>query len=484
MSSLPHNVTPLREGDGSVAVNLGLLINDYAEQALLGAVLISNRAYDRAAEFVQQRDFGNGVHGRIWAAIGHLIDYGINANPVTLKNFFDQDGALKDIGGAQYLARLATSAITVTGAEDYARNVRDLSRRRDLIVACQEAISDASTVDVEKPAERVIEDHQTQLALVSDGHGQRRGMISIAEAARLAVEATERAYKGESVSLRTGLADLDDNIGGLLPSDLVVLAGRPAMGKTAAALCIASHAAKTGFPPAFFSLEQSAEQLAQRLLARRSGVSATAQQRGKLDSADWEPYLREQRFVSSLPFFVDDTSALSVGQICVRARRAHRRYGIKLVVVDHLQLVRAERQREARRLEIDHITGSLKALAKELGLPVLLLSQLTRGIESRDDKRPTLHDLRESGTIEQDADRVIFIYREEYYLTRRRPSRTASIEEQNVYREKMHRCAGLAELIIGKDRHGPGGSVTVHWNAERMAFEDLARQYPQHDNVI
>ena len=455
--------------------------NDHAEQALLGAIMCSNQSYLRVAEFLKPEHFSNALHARIFAAAGRLIDAGQNANPVTLKAVFDVDSTLASKGGGNYLVGLASATVTLINAEHYGRLILDLAQRRALMTACDDALADAVTIDIERPAATVIEDFERRLAEIAEGRQNKSAAIPLSEALAQAVAAAEVAYKGGCPYVRTGLSDLDRLIGGLLPGDLEILAARPGMGKTACALGIALAVARSGSPVTFFSLEQPGSQLAQRLLASQAGVPVSRQQRGQLDDSEWRRLLDEETALGQLPIEIDETGAITIGQICARARRAKRRHGIGLIVIDHLQLVRAERHHEARRLDLDEISGALKALAKELAIPVLALSQLNRGVEMRDDKRPVLADLRESGGLEQDADRVMFLYREEYYALREKPEQKPGETDDkfsdrvDAHEARMRRCSGIADIHVAKDRHGPGGHTTLAWDAARMRFYDLAR---------
>src|SRR6516162_6515535 len=434
-TSMTSRVTALREPDPE-SIRTSPYNND-AEQRLLGALLISNSAYARVSEFLYAEHFGYAVHGRIFAAIGKLIERGQIANPVTLKNLFDQDGALTEIGGAQYLFQLANSAVTIINAEDYGRIIHDLYLRRELISIGEDVVNDAFR------------------------------------------------------------QDLDDKLGGLHPSDLVIIAGRPSMGKTALATNIAFNAAKSykstrtpdgrtiaedGAVVGFFSLEMSAEQLAARILAEESGISSDRIRRGDVNQANFDKFVQASHRLQMLNLFIDDTPALSVSALRTRSRRLMRQQGLGLIVIDYLQLLRPSvqvRTLENRVQEISDITRSLKALAKELNVPVLALSQLSRAVEQREDKRPMLADLRESGSIEQDADVVMFIFREEYYLARREPPRPDDGDKQaNDEYEKWHKkfdsTYGLGEIIIAKQRHGPIGTVKLRFDAETTKFEDFA----------
>jgi replicative DNA helicase len=468
--------------------------NTDAEQALLGALLISNAAHGRVSEFLEAEHFGNAVHGRIYSAIGKLIERGQIANPVTLKNLFDQDGALAEIGGAQYLFRLAESAVTIINAEDYGRNIHDLYLRRQLIAVGEDVVNDAFRQDLDDPAPQQIERAEQKLFDLATAGCAEIGFRPFGDAVKNAIRQAEAAYKreGRLVGVGTGFHDLDDKLGGLHPSDLVILAGRPSMGKTALATNIAFNAAKAykpaqspdGRPVAedgavvgFFSLEMSAEQLAARLLAEESGVSSDRIRRGNVNQVNFDRFVQASQHLATLRLFIDDTPALSVSGLRSRARRLLRQQGLGLVVVDYLQLLRPSvpvRTLDNRVQEIADITRGLKTLAKELNVPVLALSQLSRAVEQREDKRPMLADLRESGSIEQDADVVMFIFREEYYI--REPTRLSTQTEAQFndsyddFTKRLERAHGLAEIIIAKQRHGPIGTIKLHFDAETTKF--------------
>ncbi len=471
--------------------------NADAEQTLLGALLINNAAYHRVSEFLQPEHFGNAMHGRIFTAIGKLIERGQLANPVTLKNLFDQDGALSEIGGAQYLGRLANAAVTIINAEDYGRIIYDLHLRRQLIALGEDVVNDAFRQDLDNPARDQIERAEKtlfDLATAGQSEGGFRGFDNALTDALLNAEA---AFKrsGKTVGVATGFIDLDRKLGGLHPSDLVVLAGRPSMGKTALATNIAFYAAQNYRPAAapesrkaaedgavvgFFSLEMSAEQLATRILAEELGVSSDRIRRGDVSHEDFDKFVQASQRLAALKLFIDDTPALTVSALRTRARRLKRQQGLGLIVIDYLQLLRPSSQTRAqdnRVQEISEITRGLKALAKELDVPVLALSQLSRAVEQREDKRPMLADLRESGSIEQDADVVMFIFREEYYLSReptRRPDEAESkySERYQEWRERLEKVHGLGEIIVAKQRHGPIGAVKLRFDAETTKFDN------------
>ncbi|MGE5268337.1 MAG: replicative DNA helicase [Thiohalocapsa sp.] len=499
-SSTAATVTPLRDPD-LVQVPLPPA-NTEAEQALLGAILINNTAYSRVSEFLSPEHFANAVHGRIYAAIGKLIERGQIADLVTLRQLFDQDAALADIGGANYLKRLAEAAVTVINAEHYGRQIHDLHIRRELITIGQDVVTDAFRHDLDDPGSEQIERAEQKLFELASSGEAEGGPREFRAALISAIHMAEAAFKrdGKTVGVATGFTDLDKKLGGLHPSDLVIVAGRPGMGKTSFATNIAfqaaaahramrgpdggsgaDHAAEDGAVVAFFSLEMSAEQLATRVLSEESGIASDRIRRGEVRREDFDKFVMASQRLSAMPLYIDDTPALSVATLRTRARRLKRQHGLGLIVVDYLQLMRPSGQGRAsdgRVQEISEITRGLKAIAKELGVPVLALSQLSRAVEQREDKRPLLADLRESGSIEQDADVVMFIFREEYYRSRQ-PTQNEN-ESQEKYnqriedwRELMERITGVAEIIIAKQRHGPIGTVKLHFEPETTKFEDF-----------
>jgi replicative DNA helicase len=494
-TTMPSRITPLRDPEPPPLRTPPY--NTDAEQALLGALLISNAAYERVSEFLLAEHFGNAVHGRIYAALGKLIERGQIANPVTLKNLFDQDGALAEIGGAQYLLRLAESAVTIINAEDYGRHIHDLYLRRQLIAVGEDVVNDAFRQDLDDPASQQIERAEQKLFDLATAGRADTGFRPFKDALKKALVQADAAYRrgGRLVGVGTGFHDLDQKLGGLHPSDLVILAGRPSMGKTALATNIAFNAAKAyrpgrapdgrviaddGAVVGFFSLEMSAEQLAARLLAEESGVSSDRIRRGNVSQQNFDRFVQASQRLESLRLFIDDTPALSISGLRSRARRLSRQAGLGLIVVDYLQLLRPSvpvRGLENRVQEISDITRGLKTLAKELNVPVLALSQLSRAVEQREDKRPVLADLRESGSIEQDADVVMFIFRQEYY--ERQPSRRSDDTEEKYeerikeWQGRMAPVHGLSEIIIAKQRHGPIGDVKLYFDAETTRFDNF-----------
>ncbi len=495
-SAVPSNVTPLREGDGAYRTPPH---NSEAEQALLGAILVNNAAFHRVAEFLLPEHFAEGVHGRIYAAIAKLIERGQLASPVTLKGLFDQDGALAEIGGAQYLARLAACAGVIINAEDYGRTIHDLYLRRQLITIGEDTVNDAYNYDLDLTAAAQIEQAEKKLFDLAISGQYEGGFRAFTQALAAAITMAETAFKrsGRTTGVSTGFADLDKLLGGLHPSDLVVLAGRPSMGKTALATNIGFNAAKAYRPTrtaggklaaedgavvGFFSLEMSAEQLATRVLSEESGVASDRIRRGDVSHNDFGKFVQASQKLASVPLFIDDTPALSIAGLRIRARRLMRQQGLGLVIVDYLQLLRGSGDNAENRVqEISEITRGLKALAKELNVPVLALSQLSRAVEQREDKRPMLADLRESGSIEQDADVVMFVFREEYYLSRGEPMRRPEESDEKFneryarWQQRLEDVHGTGEVIVAKQRHGPIGKVTLRFEGETTKFDNFVR---------
>ncbi len=459
---------------------------------MLGAILVNNSAHAKVSEFLLPEHFYEPVHAHIFEAIEVLTSRDQLANPVTLAPYFERDESLSQVGGAEYLAKLAASAITVIDAEDYGRTIYDLAVRRELIDIGEDVVNTAYDSQVGESASDQIEAAEQQLFHLAE-KGQHEGDFQpFRSSLREAVEMVEAAYKrdGQLTGVPSGFRDLDTKLGGMHPSDLIILAGRPSMGKTALATNIAFHAAKAyrterdehgsektvdGAVVGFFSLEMSAEQLASRILASEARISSEKLRRGILDKDQFVVLVQKNKELEELPLFIDDTPALTIGAMRTRARRLKRTHNLGLIVVDYLQLLRPSGRRptDNRVQEISEITQGLKALAKELDIPVIALSQLSRAVEQREDKRPQLADLRESGTIEQDADVVMFVYRDEYYVQRREPQQDTP--EHEAWKEEMERVHNLAEVIVGKQRHGPTGRVVMQFQAEFTQFHDLAR---------
>ncbi len=463
--------------------------NIEVEQALLGAILVNNEAFYRVSDLLEPRHFHEPLHQKIFELAGSLVRAGKVASPATLKTFLPD----ADIGGLtlnQYLARLAAEATTVINAFDYGRTIYDLSIRRALIVIGEDLVNDAYDAPVEFAPKEQIEQAERKLYEVAESGRYEGGFQRFAQALTTAVDMAARAYQrdGKLSGLATGLHDLDAKMGGLQPSDVVIVAGRPGMGKTALATNIAYNVAKAwagetradghihtvnGGVVGFFSLEMSAEQLATRIIAEQTGIPSSTIRRGGISEPDFERIKDVSIELQHLPFFVDETGGLSVQQLAARARRLKRQRGLDLLVVDYIQLLQGSTRRalEGRVQEVTEITTNLKALAKELNVPVLALSQLSRQVENRDDKRPQLSDLRESGSIEQDADVVLFVFREEYYLANKEPR--PNTEDHGKWQTEMAAVHGKAELIIGKQRHGPTGTVQLQFEANVTRFADL-----------
>jgi len=471
--------------------------NSEAEQALLGAILVNNVAYEKCNDILDAGHFYDPVHGRIFAAITTLINRGQIADPKTLRSVFENDPALAPLGGAQYLADLAASVITIINAEDYAKLIHDHYLRRQLITLGEDVVNEAYQHDLDKSAANQIERTEQRLFELAKTGQLDRGFIKLEKSLVATIKMAEEAYKRDShvTGVTTGLRDLDRRLGGLQKSDLVILAGRPSMGKSALATNIAFSAArafhdtdgKEGAAVAFFSLEMSHEQLATRLLGEHSQVPSDKIRRGEVKPEDFSRFLEATKILSRAPLYFDDTPGLSVASLRTRARRLKRMVpNIGLIVIDYLQLLHGGAKREENRVqEVSEITRGLKALAKELDIPVLALSQLSRAVEMREDKRPQLADLRESGSIEQDADVVMFVYREEYYHTRSEPTRRADESDDKFnsraqrWMERGEEIRNIAEVLIAKQRHGPIGTVELHFDGPFTRFSDLERRFGQ-----
>ena len=473
--------------------------NIEAEQALLGAILVNNEAFYRVSDFLEPRHFFEPVHQNIYEITGSLIRVGKIANPVTLKTFLPADVDIAGLTVSQYLARLAAEATTVINAEDYGRTVYDLSIRRSLIVIGEEMVNVAFDAPVDFAPRDQIEDAERQLYELAETGKYDGGFQRFAAALTTAVDMAARAYQrdGRLSGIATGLQDLDRMMGGLQHSDLVILAGRPGMGKTSLATNIAYNISRAwqgevrpdgqretvnGGIVGFFSLEMSAEQLATRIISEQTEIPSYRIRRGEIDPGDFDRIASVAREMESIPLYIDETGGLAIAQLAARARRLKRQKGLDLLVIDYLQLLQGSTRRaiEGRVQEVTEITTGLKALAKELNVPILALSQLSRQVENRDDKRPQLADLRESGSIEQDADVVLFVFREEYYLKNKEPR--AGTDEHFKWQTDMEAVHGKAELIIGKQRHGPTGTVQLQFKADVTRFSDLADEsrLPEH----
>ena len=459
-----------------------------AEQALLGAILVNNEAVDRVSSFLKPTHFFDPLHGRIFETASKLIMGGKRATPITLKTFFQNDEPVGELSVPQYLGRLAANATTIINAEDYGRTVYDLAVRRQLIEIGETMVNTAYDSPIDAPPSTQIEGAEQQLYELAETGKYGTGFEPFSSALTDAIDMAANAYRrdGGLSGLATGFTDLDQRMGGLQASDLVIIAGRPSMGKTALATNIAYHVAKAyaanpdgdtpldGAVVGFFSLEMSAEQLATRIIAEQSYIPSERIRRGRIDSDEFDRIVEVSQELQNLPLFIDQTGGISMAQLAARARRLKRQRGLGFVIVDYLQLLSgsSKRAQEGRVQEVTEITTGLKALAKELHVPILALSQLSRQVENREDKRPQLADLRESGSIEQDADVVMFVFREEYYLERSQPRENT--EEHRQWQEAMNAVTGKADVIIGKQRHGPTGTVTLQFTPEFTRFSNLA----------
>ena len=464
-----------------------------AEQALLGTLLINNEVFDSIYSIVQAEHFFDPVHERIFEVISQKVQKNALASPITIKPFFEGDEALKELGGAAYLVRLASSAISTFAAKEFAVLIRDMSLRRSLLNVANDISLKAKTISIDQNAEEQIVEAEQALYNLSNLGTEDSGFKSFVSATIEAIDIANKAYQreGSLSGLSTGLIDLDKKLGGLNPSDLIIIAGRPSMGKTALATNIAFNIAKYNLnhnkgvslekkEPSpvvgFFSLEMSSSQLASRILSEASKVPSDQIRRGEMTEDEFRRFVEAAQQLESCSLFIDDTAALPISTLTARARRLKRTYGLDVLIVDYLQLVRPASSKDNRVNEISEITQGLKAIAKELNIPVIALSQLSRQVESRDDKRPQLSDLRESGSIEQDADVVMFVFRAEYYKEREKPGEH-DLEATLKWQDEMSQLHGKAELIIGKQRHGPIGSVDLSFESQFTRFGNLVKPY-------
>ena len=466
-----------------------------AEQQLLGAILTNNDVYDRVASLIGPQHFFEPVHARIFDIAAARIAKNNLASPVTLKAFMEDDEGLKELGGPAYLARLAGAAISAFAVRDYAQMIYDLAVRRDLILLGRDISAKAAKVDVaSEPKEQIVEAEQALYKLAEQGQTES-GFQSFLRAVTDAVNVANAAYQrdGGLAGISTGLTDMDKKLGGLHKSDLLILAGRPSMRKTSLATNVAFNIAKAyrrgqlpdgsegaveGGVVGFYSLEMSAEQLAARILSEAAEVPSEQIRRGDMTEAEFRRFVDAAKALEACPLYIDDTPALPISQLAARARRLKRTHGLDVLIVDYLQLVRPASAKDSRVNEVSEITQGLKAIAKELDVPVIALSQLSRQVESRDDKRPQLSDLRESGSIEQDADVVMFVFREEYYKEREKPG-DHDLEAMAKWQEEMERLHGRAEVIIGKQRHGPIGTVDLSFEGRFTRFGNLIQPWQQ-----
>lgn len=456
-----------------------------AEQGLIGAILYDPRVLDAVGDAIAPEHFHVPAHQRIFAAIRALETRGAAISAVALRNHFDRDKDLEGVGGAQYLADLVAGVIAPGNARDYAATIRDLALRRALIAAAIDTIDDAARVDVERPASAVLDAVETRVTDIARGRGWSTEAAGIGDSLDVALKVIEAMQAGHGRGVMSGIGVLDAHLGGFQPGDLVLLGGRPGMGKTALALTLAVNAAAAGIGVLMFSLEMRREELAMRLLARETAMPVQQQRReGAIRREGWDALSAARRRMAALPIAIDDAGALTAAQIRARARRESRRMargggkGLGLIVIDYLGLMTAADARAPPVYQLAQITKDIKGMAKEMGVPVLLLHQLSRSVESRDDKRPMMADLRDSGQIEQDADVILFVYREEYYLAREEPVRKpaekadAFGQRQDIWRERVGAARGGAEIVVAKFRQGEPGSVRCRFDGKRQVFEN------------
>jgi replicative DNA helicase len=451
--------------------------NIEAEQSVIGSILVTNEIFDEISTIISSINFYDPMHQKIYNAIENLIYKGMLANPITLKNYFEDEK--DDLDVPEYLVRITKFSTSVRQAIEYSKIIYDMFVRRELIKISEQTIDSAKINDLDTNGQNIIENSERLLFDLAEKGSFSSSLIKFDDAMKQTIEMASAAYKNEGgiVGVPTGLRDLDDKLGGLHRSDLIIIAGRPSMGKTSLATNIAFNAAKfiqdSGKKSsiAFFSLEMSSEQLSTRILSEQARIASNDIRRGRISDEQFDQFLETSKNIAELPLFIDETPAISIAAMSNRARRIKRLHGLDMVVVDYIQLMRGTTyNKDGRVQEISQITQGLKAIAKELGVPVLALSQLSRQVEQRDDHKPMLSDLRESGSIEQDADVVMFVYREGYYLSRKEP-REATVEHAE-WQAKMNEVAHLAEIIIGKQRHGPIGKVTLEFEERFTKFKD------------
>ena len=452
--------------------------NIEAEQAVIGSILVTNEIFDEINTIVSSNNFYDPMHQKIFGSIESLIYKGLLANPITLKNYFQDDK--DELNIPEYLVKITKFSTSTRQATEYSKIIYDMFVRRELIKISEQTIDTAKLNDLDTNGQKIIEKSERLLFDLAEKGSFNSSLIKFDEAMKQTIEMASAAYKNEEgiVGVPTGLKDLDDRLGGLHQSDLIIIAGRPSMGKTALATNIAFNAAQklqdSGKKSsiAFFSLEMSSEQLSTRILAEQSRIKSNDIRRGRISDDQFDKFIETSKNISELPLYIDETPAISIAAMSNRARRIKRLFGLDMIVVDYIQLMKGTfNNKDGRVQEISEITQGLKAIAKELSIPVVALSQLSRAVEQRDDKKPMLSDLRESGSIEQDADVVMFVYRESYYLKSKEP-RPATVEHAE-WQVKMNEVSHLAELIIGKQRHGPTGNISLEFEEMFTKFKDL-----------
>jgi len=462
------------------------------EQAILGAVLVDNRRLEALTTLLREEDFSEPLHQRTYATMLKVWEQGRAVTPLTLKAVMQNDPGLAEIG-LDYFVTLAQAAPAITNIKELARIVHDAAIRRELFRIGEQLSNDAIEVNVDQPPRAIVENAEKALYRVAENSKYGEGPLDFAESLRRAVEHAERAQlRGGRISgITSGFTDIDNLLGGLQPSDLLIIAGRPGMGKTALGTNMAFNAARIyqqdlmageetprGAPVLFFSLEMAAQQLSARILSQETEIEMGHIRNGRFSDQEWDRFVNTMTQLSTIPLYIDDTGGISIAQIAARARRLKREKNIGVIMIDYLQLVEPSRRQENRVQEITEVTKGLKALAKELNVPVIALSQLSRGVDSRDDKRPVLSDLRESGSIEQDADVVMFVYREEYYLKSREPD--VNTPEHAKWMEKLERATNQAEVLVEKHRHGATRPIELTFEGRFTRFSNKAEDRPEY----
>ena len=451
--------------------------NIEAEQAVIGSILVSNDIFDEISTIISSDNFYDPMHQKIFNAIHGLIFKGMLANPITLKNYFEDEK--DDLNVPDYLVKITKFSTSVRQAIEYSKIIYDMFVRRELVKISEQTMDSAKLTELDSSGQTIIENTEKSLFDLAEKGSSNSNLVKFDSAMKQTIEMASAAYKNEEgiVGVPTGLRDLDDKLGGLHQSDLIIIAGRPSMGKTSLATNIAFNAAQKlqdsgkKSSVAFFSLEMSSEQLSTRIISEQARISSNDIRRGRISDEQFDKFLETSKNIAELPLYIDETPAISIAAMSNRARRIKRLHGLDMIVVDYIQLMRGTTyNKDGRVQEISQITQGLKAIAKELGVPVVALSQLSRQVEQRDDHKPQLADLRESGSIEQDADVVMFVYREGYYLSRKEP-REATVEHAE-WQAKMNEVAHLAQIIIGKQRHGPIGNVTLEFEERFTKFKD------------
>jgi len=451
--------------------------NIEAEQSVIGSILLANETFDEISLLIKSENFYDPMHQKIFGAIDKLISKGMLANPITLKNYFENEK--DELNIPEYLVKITKFSTSSRQSIEYSKLIYDLYVKRELIKISDNIINTAKLNDLNNDGKQIIESFEKSLFDLAEGGSFSSSLVKFDEAMKQTIEMASNAYKNEEgiVGVPSGLRDLDDRLGGMHKSDLIIIAGRPSMGKTALATNIAFHAAKNIQDKseksciAFFSLEMSSEQLSTRILAEQSRIKSNDIRRGKISDEQFDKFIETSKNIAELPLYIDETPAITIAALSNRARRIKRVHGLDMIVVDYIQLMRGTNFKDGRVQEISEITQGLKAIAKELSVPVLALSQLSRAVEQRDDKKPLLSDLRESGSIEQDADVVMFVFRESYYLKNKEP-RPATVEHAE-WQAKMNEISHLAELLILKQRHGPTGTIMLEFEEMFTKFKDI-----------